>query len=65
MLPRGAAGEWTPRLLTALPDWLRVGSAGRTRLRQSTPFGRTLVQSPTRHRSLSVIGNILWFVLAG
>ena len=29
------------------------------------PFGRTLVQSPTRHRSLSVIGNILWFVLAG
>ena len=29
------------------------------------PFGRALVQSPTRHRSLSVIGNVLWFVLAG
>jgi uncharacterized membrane protein YccF (DUF307 family) len=29
------------------------------------PFGRALVQSQTRHRSLSVIGNILWFVLAG
>jgi len=28
------------------------------------PFGRTLV--PTgRHRGLSVIGNVLWFVLAG
>ncbi len=29
------------------------------------PFGRALVQSPTRHRSLSVIGNVLWFILAG
>jgi uncharacterized membrane protein YccF (DUF307 family) len=29
------------------------------------PFGRALVQSPTRHKGLSVIGNILWFVLAG
>lgn len=29
------------------------------------PFGRALVQSPTRNKSLSVIGNVLWFVLAG
>ena len=29
------------------------------------PFGRALVQSPTRHEGLSVIGNVLWFVLAG
>ena len=29
------------------------------------PFGRTLIQSPGRHKSLSVIGNVLWFVLAG
>jgi uncharacterized membrane protein YccF (DUF307 family) len=29
------------------------------------PFGRTLIQSPGRSKSLSVIGNILWFVLAG
>ena len=29
------------------------------------PFGRTLIQSSDRHKSLSVIGNILWFVLAG
>jgi uncharacterized membrane protein YccF (DUF307 family) len=29
------------------------------------PFGRALVQSPTRHKGLSVIGNLLWFVLAG
>ncbi len=29
------------------------------------PFGRALVQSPTRHKSLSVIGNLLWFILAG
>jgi uncharacterized membrane protein YccF (DUF307 family) len=29
------------------------------------PFGRALVQSPTRHKGLSVIGNVLWFVLAG
>ena len=28
------------------------------------PFGRALIQSPTRHKSLSVIGNLLWFVLA-
>ena len=29
------------------------------------PFGRALIQSPTRHKSLSVIGNLLWFILAG
>jgi uncharacterized membrane protein YccF (DUF307 family) len=29
------------------------------------PFGRTLVPSSTRHKGLSVVGNILWFVLAG
>jgi uncharacterized membrane protein YccF (DUF307 family) len=29
------------------------------------PFGRALIQSPGRNKSLSVIGNILWFVLAG
>lgn len=29
------------------------------------PFGRALIQSPTRHKSLSVIGNVLWFILAG
>jgi len=29
------------------------------------PFGRALVQSPTRHKGLSVVGNVLWFVLAG
>ena len=29
------------------------------------PFGRTLVPSPARHKGISVIGNILWFVLAG
>ena len=29
------------------------------------PFGRALVQSPTRHKGLSVLGNVLWFVLAG
>src|SRR6478609_8324516 len=29
------------------------------------PFGRALIQSPARHKSLSVIGNVLWFVLAG
>ena len=29
------------------------------------PFGRALVQSPTRNKSLSMIGNVLWFVLAG
>src|SRR4051794_31674474 len=29
------------------------------------PFGRTLIPSETRHKGLSVVGNILWFVLAG
>ena len=29
------------------------------------PFGRALVQSPTRFKGLSVVGNVLWFVLAG
>jgi len=29
------------------------------------PFGRTLVQSPSRRKKLSVVGNVLWFVLAG
>ena len=29
------------------------------------PFGRALVQSPTRLRGLSAVGNVLWFVLAG
>jgi uncharacterized membrane protein YccF (DUF307 family) len=29
------------------------------------PFGRILVPSPTRHRGLSVVANVLWFVLAG
>lgn len=29
------------------------------------PFGRTLIPSDTRNRSLSVVGNILWFVLVG
>jgi len=29
------------------------------------PFGRTLVPSRTRHKTVSVIGNVLWFVLAG
>jgi uncharacterized membrane protein YccF (DUF307 family) len=29
------------------------------------PFGRTLVQSSTRHKGISVVGNVLWFVLAG
>ena len=29
------------------------------------PFGRTLVPSSTRHKGLSVFGNILWFILAG
>jgi uncharacterized membrane protein YccF (DUF307 family) len=29
------------------------------------PFGRTLVPSPSRHKGLSVVANILWFVLAG
>src|SRR4029078_4739929 len=29
------------------------------------PFGRALVRSPTRHETLSAVGNVLWFVLAG
>jgi uncharacterized membrane protein YccF (DUF307 family) len=29
------------------------------------PFGRALVQSPTRYKGLSAVGNVLWFVLAG
>lgn len=29
------------------------------------PFGRALVRSPRRHRALSVVGNVLWVVLAG
>ncbi len=29
------------------------------------PFGRTLVPSPTRSVGISVVGNVLWFVLAG
>ena len=29
------------------------------------PFGRALVPSATRNKSLSVVGNILWFGLAG
>lgn len=29
------------------------------------PFGRTLIASPERHRSLSAVANVLWFLLAG
>ena len=29
------------------------------------PFGRALVPSATRHKGLSVIGNVLWVLLAG
>ena len=29
------------------------------------PFGRALVRSPTRNETLSAVGNVLWFVLAG
>lgn len=29
------------------------------------PFGRALVQSAMRHKGMSVVGNVLWFVLAG
>jgi uncharacterized membrane protein YccF (DUF307 family) len=29
------------------------------------PFGRTLLKADTRNITLSVIGNLLWFVLAG
>jgi len=29
------------------------------------PFGRTLIPATTRTKSLSAVGNVLWFVLAG
>jgi uncharacterized membrane protein YccF (DUF307 family) len=29
------------------------------------PFGRELVPATTRHKKLSVVGNVLWFVLGG
>jgi uncharacterized membrane protein YccF (DUF307 family) len=29
------------------------------------PFGRTLLPSETRHKGLSVVGNVIWIVLAG
>jgi uncharacterized membrane protein YccF (DUF307 family) len=29
------------------------------------PFGRTLVKAETRNATISVIGNVLWFILAG
>jgi uncharacterized membrane protein YccF (DUF307 family) len=29
------------------------------------PFGRTLIPAQTRHKTISVVGNVLWFVLAG
>ena len=29
------------------------------------PFGRMLIPARTRHKGISVIGNILWLVLAG
>jgi uncharacterized membrane protein YccF (DUF307 family) len=29
------------------------------------PFGRVLAPASTRHKGLSVVGNILWFILAG
>jgi uncharacterized membrane protein YccF (DUF307 family) len=29
------------------------------------PFGRMLIPAKTRHKGISVIGNILWLVLAG
>jgi uncharacterized membrane protein YccF (DUF307 family) len=29
------------------------------------PFGRTLIPSQSRHRTLSGLGNILWFIFAG
>lgn len=29
------------------------------------PFGRTLIPSPERHKGLSAVANVLWFVLAG
>jgi uncharacterized membrane protein YccF (DUF307 family) len=29
------------------------------------PFGRTLVPTDTRHKGLSVVANVLWFLLVG
>jgi uncharacterized membrane protein YccF (DUF307 family) len=29
------------------------------------PFGRSLVPAASRHKGLSVVGNVIWFVLAG
>ncbi len=29
------------------------------------PFGRTLIPAETRHKGISVVGNVLWVVLAG
>lgn len=29
------------------------------------PFGRTLVPAATRHKGLSAVANVLWFILAG
>jgi uncharacterized membrane protein YccF (DUF307 family) len=29
------------------------------------PFGKTLIPSQSRHRGLSLIGNVPWFILAG
>jgi uncharacterized membrane protein YccF (DUF307 family) len=29
------------------------------------PFGRLLVPAPGRHKAVSVVANVLWFVLAG
>lgn len=29
------------------------------------PFGRTLIPSRTRHKALSAVANVLWFILAG
>lgn len=29
------------------------------------PFGRSLIPSQSRHRGLSAVANILWFILAG
>jgi uncharacterized membrane protein YccF (DUF307 family) len=29
------------------------------------PFGRTLIPSESRHKGLSVVANVLWFILVG
>lgn len=29
------------------------------------PFGRMLIPAKTRHKAISVVGNILWLILAG